>query len=80
MHCFHDTFYLTSFKEKNKLFQKAIDELDLNRESDVQNQILSIFNFHGWLLSQVQRISYKEYVQNKYYKETHTDKGSLVPF
>jgi hypothetical protein len=80
MHCFHDTFYLTSFKEKNKLFQKAVDELDLNRESDVQNQTLGIFNFHGWLLSQIQRIPYKEYVQKKYDKETHKEKESLTSF
>jgi hypothetical protein len=71
MNCFHETFYLTSFREKSKLFQKAIDELDLNQGDDVQKQTLSIFNFHGWLLSQVQRISYKEYIQKKYYKETH---------
>ncbi len=77
MHCFHDTFYLTSFKEKSKLFQKAIDELDLNLGSEVQKQTLNIFNFHGWLLSQVQRISYKEYVQKKYFKETQLAKQSL---
>ena len=71
MHCFHDTFYLTSSKEKNVLFQKAIDELELNRGNEVQKQTLNIFNFLGWLLSKVQRISYKEYVQKKYYKETH---------
>jgi hypothetical protein len=80
MHCFHDTFYLTSFKEKSKLFQKAVDELDVNQNSDVQKQTLSIFNFHGWLLSQIQRIPYKEYVQKKYYKETHKDNESLVSF
>jgi hypothetical protein len=80
MHCFHDTFYLTSFKEKSKLFQKAVDELDVNRESDVQNQTLGIFNFHGWLLSKIQRIPYKEYVQKKYYKETHKEKESLTSF
>jgi hypothetical protein len=80
MHCFHDTFYLTSFKEKNQLFQKAVDELDLNRDSEVQNQTLSIFNFHGWFLSQIQRIPYKEYVQKKYYKETHKGKESLASF
>jgi hypothetical protein len=78
MHCFHDTFYISTYKEKSKLFQKAVDELDLNRESDVQNQTLSIFNFHGWLLSQIQRIPYKEYVQKKYYKETTKEMGSLA--
>lgn len=70
MHCFHDTFYLTSYKEKAKLFQKAVDELDATRDSEVQKQTLNIFNFHGWLLSQNQRISYKEYVHRKYLKET----------
>ncbi|MBC7873421.1 MAG: hypothetical protein H7Y01_05465, partial [Ferruginibacter sp.] len=56
-----------------------VDELDLNRDSEVQQQTLNIFNFHGWLLSQVQRISYKEYVQKKYFKETN-EKVSLVSF
>ncbi|HEV7782678.1 MAG TPA: hypothetical protein VGO58_15495 [Chitinophagaceae bacterium] len=70
MHCFHDTFYLNSYKEKSDLFRKAVDELESNEHSDVQKQTLNIFNFHGWLLSQVQRIPYKEYVQKKYLKET----------
>ncbi len=78
MHCFHDTFYLTSYKEKSKLFQKAVDELDASRDSEVQKQTLNIFNFHGWLLSQVQRISYKEYVQEKYIKDINQKKESLV--
>ncbi|MDZ4810030.1 MAG: hypothetical protein SGI96_17455 [Bacteroidota bacterium] len=78
MHCFHDTFYLTAYKEKSKLFQKAIDELDSSGDSEVQKQTLNIFNFHGWLLSQVQRISYKEYVQRKYLKEAGPAKESLA--
>ena len=78
MHCFHDTFYLTSYKEKSILFQKAIKELDSNLDSDVQKQTLNIFNFHGWLLSQVPRISYKDYVQKKYNQETREEKQSLT--
>ena len=78
MHCFHDTFYLSSYKEKAKLFQKAVDELDSSRDSEVQKQTLNIFNFHGWLISQIQRISYKEYVQKKYLKETGDNKKGNV--
>lgn len=78
LHCFHDTFYLTSFTEKSKLFQKAVDELDLNKADDVQRQTLNIFNFHGWLQSQIQRIPYKEYVQRKYSKETNSA-GQTLP-
>lgn len=74
MHCFHDTFYLSSYKEKCDLFRVAIGELESNQDSDVQKQTLNIFNFHGWLLSQVQRISYKEYVQRKYQHESGLDK------
>jgi len=58
--------------------QKAIDELDSSGDSEVQKQTLNIFNFHGWLLSQVQRISYKEYVQRKYLMETAPAKESLA--
>jgi|CXWL01.1.fsa_nt_gi hypothetical protein len=78
MHCFHDTFYLTSYREKSSLFQKAVDELELNRDSEVQKQTFNIFNFHGWLLSQVQRISYKEYVLKKYTEESTGTKKSLI--
>ena len=71
MHCFHDTFYLNSYKEKAVEFRKAVEELESNQDkSDVQRHTLNIFNFHGWLLSQVQRIPYKEYVRKKYLKET----------
>jgi len=78
MHCFHDTFYLTSYTEKSKLFQKAIDELENSSDNEVQKQTLNIFNFHGWLLSQVQRISYKVYVQRKYLTENDPAKESLT--
>lgn len=70
MHCFHETFYLSSFSEKSKLFQKAVDELDANRDSDVQKQTLGIFNFKGWLVSQIKRLSYKEFVEKNYLNET----------
>ena len=66
MHCFHETFYLTSYTEKSVLFQQAIERLELNNKDGAQKQILGIFNFHGWLLSQVQRTSYRQYVQKKY--------------
>ena len=69
MHCFHDTFYLTSHTEKSKLFQKTVDALMSNIGNELQKQILNIFNFQGWLISQVQRITYKEYVQKKYQQE-----------
>lgn len=78
MHCFHDTFYLTSFNEKNVLFQKAIDALNTTRDSDVQKQTMNIFNFHGWLLSQAQRISYKEYVKRKYLTEANPEKKQAI--
>ena len=72
MDCLQETFYLTGGKEKRRLFQQAVDELELNRDNEVQEHTLNIFNFHGWLLSQVQRISYKEYVQKKYADESGT--------
>lgn len=65
MHCFHDGFYLNGYKERAKLFQNAIVELEQNKDNEVQKQTLSIFNFQGWLLSQVQRIHYRQYVLNK---------------
>lgn len=75
MHCFYDSFYLQSQKEKSAVFQKALGELEQNKSSDIQSSILNIFNFQGWLNSQLQRISYKDYVKKKYME---TAKGTII--
>lgn len=78
MHCLHDSFYLNSYSEKAALFKEAVEKLESNPDNEVQKQILNIFNFHGWLLSQVQRIPYKEYVQRKYLREV-SEMKKLIP-
>jgi hypothetical protein len=65
LHSLYDTFYLNGYKEKSLLFQKALEELGQNRDNEVQQQTLNIFNFQGWLESRVQRISYKDYVKKR---------------
>lgn len=78
-HCLQEAYYLGSYKEKCIVFQKAINNLEALKSNEIQKQVLNIFNFHGWLDSQVQRISYKEYVQKRYAAEGADKKlSSLV--
>jgi hypothetical protein len=70
IHCFYDSFYLQSQKEKTGVFKNAVAELEINSGSEMQASILNIFNFKGWLESQVQRITYKEFVKRRYQEET----------
>lgn len=63
--CLHRTFYMNDKKEKIKEYQKALDVFDLNKNDVVQQMTFSIFNYPGWLISKVQRISYREYVEKK---------------
>jgi hypothetical protein len=70
IHCFYDSFYLQSQKEKKADFEKAVQQHENNSARDMQASILNIFNFKGWLQSQAQRISYKEFVKRKYQEES----------
>ena len=63
--CLHRTFYINDNKEKIKEYQKTLDIFDQNKDDVVQQMMFSIFNYHGWLISKVQRISYREYVEKK---------------
>jgi hypothetical protein len=72
--CLNEAFYLSSYKEKVAVFQKALDILDEHKENEVQKRVLNIFNFHGWLESKIKRMPYKEYVQKRYALETSDNK------
>ncbi len=79
-HCLHEAYYLNSYKERSVIFKKAIDQLDQYKGNEVQKQVLNIFNFYGWLSSQVQRLSYKEYVQKKHAEESAESKRPSLSF
>jgi len=53
-------------------FQKTLAILEQNKNDIVQQMTLSTFNYHGWLLSKVQRISYRQYVEKKVREEIPT--------
>ena len=53
-------------------YEEAQKLLKENKYDIVQQMTLNIFNYHGWLVSKVQRISYRQYVEKK------VKKGMLV--
>lgn len=63
--CLHRTFYMTDNKEKIKEYEKALLVFDQNKDDIVQQMAFSIFNYPGWLISKVQRTTYRQYVERK---------------
>ncbi len=63
--CLHRTYYMNDNKEKIAAFQKTLEVFDQNKDDVVQKMMFSIFNYHGWLVSKVERVSYREYVEKK---------------
>jgi hypothetical protein len=68
--CLHRTFYMTDTKEKTKEYEKALQVFEQNKNDVVQQMTFSIFNYPGWLISKVQRISYRQYVERKIKTQT----------
>ncbi len=62
--CLHRTFYLTGYADKIKEYKKVLDVFEQNKEDIVQKMTFKIFNYPGWLSSRIQRISYRQYVEN----------------
>ena len=60
---------MTDTKQKIKEYQKALEVFDANKDDVVQKMTFSIFNYSGWLISKVQRISYRQFVEKKVLKE-----------
>lgn len=63
--CLHRTFYMNDNKSKIKEYQKTLEIFDQNKDDIVQQMTFSIFNYPGWLMSKVQRVSYRQYVEKK---------------
>jgi hypothetical protein len=63
--CLHRSFYMTDSKSKVKEYEKALLVFEQNKEDQVQQMAFNIFNYPGWLISKVQRISYRQYVEKK---------------
>lgn len=67
--CLHRTFYMKDNASKIAEYQKTLAALEKNKDNVVQQIAFSIFNYPGWLASKVQRISYRQFVENKVQKE-----------
>ncbi len=60
--CLSRTFYMKEKKNKIEAYKKTVAVLEKNKNDTVQQMAFSIFNYAGWLISQVQRTSYRDYV------------------
>lgn len=67
--CLHRSFYIQDTKEKLAEYKATLDILASQREDTVQQQTFNIFNFEGWLISRIQRTSYRQYVERKVKQE-----------
>lgn len=62
--CLHRSFYMTNYTSRIKEYKKALDIFEENKNDVVQKMTFKIFNYPGWLNSRIQRISYRQYVEN----------------
>jgi hypothetical protein len=63
--CLHRTFYMKDIKSKVEEYRKALEIFESNKEDNIQRMAFNIFNYPGWLISKVQRIPYRNYVERK---------------
>lgn len=62
--CLHRTFYLTGYSDKIKEYKMALEVFEQNKDDIVQKMTFKVFNYPGWLTSRIQRVSYRQYVEN----------------
>lgn len=65
VHCLQKSFYLTDKKLKTAEYEKALKVFEENTDDTVQQMNVNIFNYPGWLMSKVQNIPYRRFVENK---------------
>ena len=63
--CLHRSFYLKDSRKKVAEYTRALQVFEENKENVIQQMSVNIFNYPGWLISRVQRIPYREYVERK---------------
>ena len=63
--CLHRSFYMKDTKSKTEEYRKALAVFEKNKDNVVQQMTFNIFNYHGWLVSQAERIPYRHYVERK---------------
>lgn len=63
--CLHRSFYMKDNKRKVKEYQKALQVFEENKENEVQQAMVSIFNYPAWLQSRAERIPYQKFIERK---------------
>lgn len=61
--CLHRTFYMKDNKMKVAELKKTLAVFENNKTDVVQQMAFRIFNFPGWLMSRIQRISYRQFAE-----------------
>jgi hypothetical protein len=74
LQCLHHTFYMKDNKKKIEAFKETLAVFEKNREDVVQQMAFSIFNYPGWLMSRIQRISYRQFTE----KMVKSNKGESI--
>ncbi|MCX8019248.1 MAG: hypothetical protein N2747_01990 [Chitinophagaceae bacterium] len=68
--CLHKTFYMSDWKSKAAEYKKTLELFDRYKDDLVQQRTFQIFNYYGWLQSQIKRINYREYVKQNLKSKT----------
>lgn len=63
--CLHRSFYLEDSRKKVAEYTRALQVFEENKENVIQQMSVNIFNYPGWLMSRVQRIPYRTFVERK---------------
>jgi hypothetical protein len=63
--CLHKTFYKNDRESQNQEFQKTLLAYEQHKDSRVAQMTFNIFNYPGWVVSKVQNIPYRQFVQRK---------------
>lgn len=63
--CLYRSFYLNDSRQKVAEYTKALEVFEANKENVIQQMSVNIFNYPGWLMSRVQRIPYRTFVERK---------------
>lgn len=73
--CLQRSFYMTDKKMKIAEYEKALKIFEENKDDIIQQLNVNIFNYPGWLMSKVQNIPYRKFVEHKVKTEDLALKG-----
>ena len=65
LQCLHRNFYEADSRVRQQEYERALGVFEKNKQDQVQEMTINIFNFPAWLMSRVQRMSYRHYVEKQ---------------